>query len=199
MLFSSHFQFSTVNVKLEGTGSQYLTIKDGILRDAKDKFTDGQEVTCLTAIKGTPGFSSGQHYWEVSLKKNGLETKKSWWVGVTSAANIPRESEVLLTASNGFWFLSSSPDREASLQISAETNVLVPVSSRPQTVGVFVNYDSGELSFYDVERQCLIASLTASFSGEVFPFFNPGIGDKAPMEILQKSVPHQSIDMTNSG
>ncbi|XP_062300522.1 butyrophilin subfamily 1 member A1-like [Scomber scombrus] len=187
-----------VNVTLEETGSPHLIIKDGKLRDKGGQYTEGQKVTCLTAIKGTPGFSSGQHYWEVSLENPSVGLKKSWWVGVTSAAIILPESDIPLTASNGFWFLSSSPDKEGSLQISTEPNLSLHVSARPQIVGVYLNYDSGELSFYNVKDKRLIASVTASFRGEVFPFFNPGIGDKAPMEILQKSVLDLSSDMTNS-
>lgn len=187
-----------VNVKLEETRNPYLKIKDGKLRDGNGPFPDGLEVTGLTAIKGTPGFSSGQHYWEVSLGNENVGLKKSWWVGVTNATVNLHECNIPLTASNGFWFLSSSPDRADSLQFSTEPNVLLPFTSRPQMVGVFLNYDSGELSFYNVEDKSLIGSLTASFTGEVFPFFNPGIGDKAPMEILQRTVENQFSDMRNS-
>ncbi|XP_041821058.1 butyrophilin-like protein 3 isoform X2 [Chelmon rostratus] len=174
-----------VNVKLEDAGNPYLAIKDHKIRDANCTFPDGQQVTCLTAIKGTPGFSSGQHYWEVSMGNIQIGLKQSWWAGVTSAAVIPPKSDLTPTASNGFWFLSSSSDRADRFQFSTEPRVSLPVRSRPQTVGVHLNYDSGELSFYDVEDKSLIGSLTATFTGEVFPFFNPGKGDKAPMGILQ--------------
>lgn len=164
------------------------------MRDAENKFPPGGKVTCLTAITGTPGFSSGQHYWEVSMRNNNVDLKTSWWVGVTRETIIPQGEDFSPTASNGFWFLSSSRDRPGSCQFNTEPNVLLPVQSRPQTVGVYLNYDSGELSFYNVENENLIGSFTAAFKGEVFPFFNPGIGDKATMQILQG----QSSDMGNS-
>ncbi|XP_074480084.1 butyrophilin subfamily 2 member A2-like isoform X2 [Sebastes fasciatus] len=184
------------NVTLDQKGNPYLKIKDGKLRDAQCDFPDGAKVTCLTAIKGTPGFSSGQHYWEVSLGKTDVvDLKQSWWVGVTSAAVIPDELDFYPTKSNGFWFLSSSPD---SLQFSTEPNVLLPVFSRPQTVGVYLNYDSGELSFYNVEDKSLIGTLTTNFTGVIFPLFNPGKGDRAAMEILQgqASGTGNSVDST---
>ncbi len=53
---------------------------------------------------------------------------------------------------------------------------------------MYLNYDSGELSFYDVEHKSLIGSFSAKFTGEVFPFFNPGKGDKTPMVIIQKEI-----------
>ncbi|XP_068569458.1 butyrophilin subfamily 2 member A2-like [Cebidichthys violaceus] len=189
-----------VNVKLDTVENRYLTVKDNKLRDAQCDFPNGCKVTCITAIKGTSGFSSGQHYWEVSLgttdPKVGL--KKSWWVGVTSATFIPREVDFSPSTSNGFWFLSSSPDKTDSFQFSKEPNVLLPIYSRPQTVGVFLNYDSGELSFYNVDDKSLICSLTATFTGLIFPFFNPGKDDKGAMEILQREKPGQSSDMGNS-
>ncbi len=170
-----------------------------MLRDAnRDDFPDGQEVTCLTAIKGTSGFSSGQHYWEVSLVKPEIGLKRSWWVGVTSAAVISRDSDFTPTTCNGFWFLSSSPDRAESFQFSTEPKFLLPVYSRPQTVGVYLNYDSGEISFYNVNNKSLIGSLTGTFTGEVFPFFNPGKGDKTAMEILQRTEQGQSDDVRTS-
>uniref|UniRef100_A0A8C4E6Y1 Uncharacterized protein n=1 Tax=Dicentrarchus labrax TaxID=13489 RepID=A0A8C4E6Y1_DICLA len=102
------------------------------------------------------------------------------------------------TASDGFWFLSSSPDSAERFQFSTQPKVLLPVSSRPQKVGVFLDYDRGELSFYNVEQERLIGSLTAQFTGEVFPLFNPGKNDKAPMEILHKPEQGPSTDMGNS-
>lgn len=128
------------------------------------------------------------------MKTINTDLKESWWVGVTRETAIPQEEDFSPTASNGFWFLSSSRDRPESFQLSTEPKVLLPVQFRPQTVGVYLNYDSGELSFYNVENETLIGSLTAAFKGEVFPFFNPGIGDEAPMQILQG----QSSDMGNS-
>ncbi|XP_030578547.1 butyrophilin subfamily 2 member A2-like isoform X2 [Archocentrus centrarchus] len=181
-----------VNVTLEDTHNPYLTVKSKRVRDANvydvpdGRFPDGDMVTCLTAIKGTPGFSSGKHYWEVSLGKNQTGIKQSWWVGVTSAAKIPANSNVSPNTSNGFWFLSSSPKRADSFQFSTEPKILIPVRSRPQTVGVYLDRDSGEISFYNVEDKRLIGSFTATFNGDIFPLFNPGKGDKSPMEIIQR-------------
>uniref|UniRef100_A0A672FZB6 Ig-like domain-containing protein n=1 Tax=Salarias fasciatus TaxID=181472 RepID=A0A672FZB6_SALFA len=156
--------------------------------DFSGDFPDGQKVTCVTAVKGTPGFSSGQHYWEVSLKHPNLpDPKRSWWLGVTSASEIPHEADFSPNTSNGFWFLSSSRDVENKLQISTEPQFSLPVHDRPCTVGVYLNRDSGELSFYNVEKKCLIGSLTAAFTGEVFPLFNPGKGDPSVMEILHRT------------
>ncbi|XP_045920253.1 butyrophilin subfamily 3 member A3-like isoform X6 [Micropterus dolomieu] len=189
-----------VNVTLDKKENQYLKIKNNILRDAYlggADFPDGQKVTCLTAIKGTPGFSSGQHYWEVSMGRPSTVFKQSWWVGVTSATVFPLDADMSPTPSNGFWFLSSSPDRADRFQFNTEPNVFLPVHFRLQTVGVYLDYDGGELSFYNVEDKSLIGSLTAKFTREVFPLFNPGKGDKAAMEIIQRTEQAQCSDTGN--
>ncbi|TNN39497.1 Tripartite motif-containing protein 47 [Liparis tanakae] len=50
--------------------------------------------------------------------------------------------------------------------------------SRPQKVGVFVDYEEGLVSFYDVEAAALIFSYTGrSFKEKLFPFFCPGHND----------------------
>uniref|UniRef100_A0AAQ4Q687 B30.2/SPRY domain-containing protein n=1 Tax=Gasterosteus aculeatus aculeatus TaxID=481459 RepID=A0AAQ4Q687_GASAC len=165
-----------VNITLEQTASPHLTIQGSQLRNAYGAYSDGDAVTCLTTVKGTSGFSSGQHYREVSLggEDPNVPLKESWWVGVTSRAVLPQVSNFWPTTLNGCWFLSSSPD---GLQFNTEPSVSPPVSSRPQTVGVFLDHDHGELSFYNVEEGCLISSLTTTFKGDIFPLFNPGKGD----------------------
>ncbi|XP_041840849.1 butyrophilin subfamily 2 member A2-like isoform X2 [Melanotaenia boesemani] len=181
---SKHYE----NIKFENTNNKYLKVKETILRDARvDTFPDGQSVTCLTAIRGTPGFSGGKHYWEVSLENENVQPKKSWWIGVTPATEIPQESDFCPTTSNGFWFLSSSPDTANTLQLSTKPEIFLSVQSRPRTVGVYLDCDSGELSFYHVEEKSLILSLKVKFTKEVFPFFNPGKGDAATITILHRT------------
>ncbi|XP_067379459.1 butyrophilin-like protein 3 isoform X2 [Channa argus] len=186
-----------VNVTLDQLEHPYLTVKDCKLRDNyKASFPDNENLSCLTTIKGTPGFSSGKHYWEVSLGYEVTGFKQSWWLGVTSATAFPLQNNGALTPSNGFWFLSSSPDRADSFQFNTNPKVFLPVLSRPKTVGVYLDYDSGELSFYNVDDKCVIGSLTATFTGEeVFPFFNPGRADQAPMEIIHKPVQDESSEI----
>ncbi|XP_078137958.1 butyrophilin subfamily 1 member A1-like [Centroberyx gerrardi] len=186
-ILSISIKIHNLNVTLDKTENPHLkTIGGKLVREEEvaGGFPDGDKVTLLTSIKGTPGFSSGQHYWEVLLGKENVSLKKSWWVGVTNATVNLQELKIPPTPSNGFWFLSSNTaDR---FQLNAEPAILLPIHSRPKTLGVHLNYDSGELSFYNVEEKRHIVTLAARFTGEVFPFFNPGKGDLSPMEILHR-------------
>uniref|UniRef100_A0A3P9PSK1 E3 ubiquitin-protein ligase TRIM39-like n=2 Tax=Poecilia reticulata TaxID=8081 RepID=A0A3P9PSK1_POERE len=185
---SKHYE----NVQLMDTGNKLIQIDGSILREDIRELPDGDRVTCLTAVRGSPGFSSGRYYWEVCLENATADLlKKSWWIGVTDKHKIPHDESLSPTTKNGFWFLSSCPNQEDTLQFSTEPETFIYVQSKPKTVGVYLDFDNRKLSFYNVEEKCLIGSLAAKFTGELFPLFNPGKGDLGKMEILQRSVQDQ--------
>lgn len=175
--------FLTENITFASTEDPNLKVsQDGCTMRDSPEAESLTEVTCLTANTGSTGFSSGRHYWEVSMKRNNVETKASWWLGVTN--NFPLQSDVAATVSNGFWFLSSSSDH---LHFNTVPRVSLPVSSRPETVGVYLDCDTGELSFYNVEKQSVIGSLTVAAGTELYPLFNTGMGDKSPMTLIRET------------
>ncbi|XP_070294728.1 butyrophilin subfamily 1 member A1 isoform X2 [Salvelinus sp. IW2-2015] len=182
-------------------------------------------------ILGTHGFTSSSNaYWEVGLGDQKVGVKESWWVGLASGS-VKRQGDVPATPSNGFWFLSSDKEKglrlnmtpnillpanprpqtlgvyldydkgvlsfinvkdnkhivTKGLRLNMTPNILLPANPRPQTLGVYLDYDQGVLSFINVKDNKLIVTVGAMFTGEVFPLFNPGKGDKAPMTILDVS------------
>lgn len=157
-----------------------------VIRDKPD-FLPNVKVSCLTAITGIPSFSTGMHYWEVAVGQPSLAPKMSWWLGVTSVSNIPDNSEFYPTASKGYWFLSSSSEDLDFLQLSTEPAALLPVTSRPERVGVYLNYEEGRVTFYNVDNSSIIGSIIGDFKGELFAFFNPGLFDCAPLWILHNN------------
>ncbi len=117
-------------------------------------------------VLGKEGFSSGRCYFEVQVKG-----KTEWTLGV-ARESINRKGWITLSPSNGYWTvcLRNGDEYEACDDASVSLSLRV----KPQRVGVFVDYEEGLVSFYDVESSSHIYSFTAqSFTEKLFPFFNP--------------------------
>ncbi|KAM9407895.1 butyrophilin subfamily 1 member A1-like isoform 1-T1 [Salvelinus alpinus] len=173
------------------TAPPYLTVGSNgkVVRDSSDNVCPPGE---HAYILGTLGFTSGSGaYWEVGLDKEMVGIKESWWVGLASGS-VKRQGDIPATPSNGFWFLSSDKEKGLRLNMTPDVSMssyvqLCRAIPRPQTLGVYLDYDQGVLSFINVKDNKLIVTVGAMFTGEVFPLFNPGKGDQAPMTILDVS------------
>ncbi|KAJ3582394.1 hypothetical protein NHX12_000661 [Muraenolepis orangiensis] len=114
-------------------------------------------------------FSSGRFYFEVQVKD-----KTEWRLGVTRES-VNRKDDIKRTTENGFWTLKFFKDK---LVFNDNPAVRLPVRAEIQKVGVFVDYDAGLVSFYDVEARAHIYSATGcTFSEPLSPFLNPGLHD----------------------
>nr|XP_040025177.1 E3 ubiquitin-protein ligase TRIM21-like isoform X2 [Gasterosteus aculeatus aculeatus] len=125
-------------------------------------------------------FSSGRFYFEVQV-----EGKTEWYLGVIRES-VDRKGLIPLSPQNGYWIIWLINGNE--LYASDDPPVVLSVKSGPQKVGVFVDYEEGVVSFYDVEAAALIYSFTGcSFTEKLFPFFSPGgnknVSNSAPLII----------------
>ncbi|XP_065807098.1 E3 ubiquitin-protein ligase TRIM39-like [Labrus bergylta] len=161
-----------VDVTLDpDTANPYLILSDDqkrvksvetqqILPDYPQRFT-----TC-NGVLGKQSFSSGRSYYEVLVKE-----KTDWDVGV-AGESIIRKGKVTLSPKNGFWtvWLRNGKDYKAL----AGPGVLLVLKSKPQKVGVFVDYEGGVVSFYDADAAALIYSFTGcNFTEKLYPYFSP--------------------------
>ncbi|XP_034736151.1 E3 ubiquitin-protein ligase TRIM39-like [Etheostoma cragini] len=125
-------------------------------------------------------FSSGRFYFEIQVKG-----KTSWYLGV-ARESVNRKGQIALSPQDGYWVIRLW--NENHYQTLANPSVFLTLKSRPQKVGVFVDYDKGLVSFYDVNAAALIYSFTGcSFTEKLLPFFNPDLNDggknSAPLTI----------------
>uniref|UniRef100_A0AAQ4NNH1 E3 ubiquitin-protein ligase TRIM39-like n=1 Tax=Gasterosteus aculeatus aculeatus TaxID=481459 RepID=A0AAQ4NNH1_GASAC len=112
-------------------------------------------------------FSSGRFYFEVQV-----EGKTEWYLGV-NRESVNRKKIISLSPQNGYWIIWLINGNE--YKALDDPPVVLSVTSGPQKVGVFVDYEEGVISFYDVDAAALIYSFTGcSFTEKLFPFFNPG-------------------------
>ncbi|XP_038158838.1 E3 ubiquitin-protein ligase TRIM39-like [Cyprinodon tularosa] len=119
-------------------------------------------VVCVMAHQG---FTSGRHYWEVDVGN-----KTDWDLGVASRSVI-RKGKISVSPAHGYWFLSLRDQTDYAFRTDPSTPLTVTV--RPSRVGIYIDYDKGLLSFYNVEAKLLIYSFTDSFPDTIHPFFSP--------------------------
>ncbi|XP_066578027.1 zinc-binding protein A33-like [Amia ocellicauda] len=118
-------------------------------------------------VLGKEGFSSGRHYWEVEVGE-----KPKWDLGVARESVI-RKGRITVSPKNGYWTVWLRNGNE----YKAATHPYVPLllSLKPQKVGVFVDYEGGQVSFYNVEARSHIYTFTDTFTEKLYPYFNPGL------------------------
>ncbi|XP_059348067.1 E3 ubiquitin-protein ligase TRIM7-like isoform X1 [Ammospiza nelsoni] len=110
---------------------------------------------------GSKGFTSGRHYWEVEA--NG----RFWAVGV-ARESVQRKGRVLFKPNTEIWGLQKYD--ELCVALTAPSHTSVPLFNGE--IGVYLDYEVGQVSFYAVSSRQRIFTFPASFSGErVFPYF----------------------------
>ncbi|XP_070441256.1 butyrophilin subfamily 3 member A3-like isoform X2 [Equus przewalskii] len=92
-------------------------------------------------VLGCKSFTSGRHFWEVEVGHG-----KGWYVGVCKE-NVEREDWVYIAPHSGFWIMGLSEGNDYCALTDPRTNLTIV--NPLQRVGVFLNYESGEVSFYN--------------------------------------------------
>ncbi|XP_037623509.1 LOW QUALITY PROTEIN: E3 ubiquitin-protein ligase TRIM21-like [Sebastes umbrosus] len=179
-------QQSAVDVTLDpDTTNPYFILSDDGKQvhdsDVKKNLPDNPErfdhCACVLAKQS---FSSGRFYYEVQVKG-----KTEWYLGV-ARESINRKGQISLTPQNGYWTIYLRNENE--YEACTHPSVCLSLKSQPEKVGVFVDYEEGLVSFYDVDAAALIYSFTGcSFTEKLYPFFGPSLnygGKNSPPLII---------------
>ncbi|KAJ6652881.1 hypothetical protein lerEdw1_010539 [Lerista edwardsae] len=95
-----------------------------------------------------------------------------WALGVCNDS-VSRKGETTSLPETGYWRVRLfNGDKYA-----ATTTPFTPlnVTVKPKRVGVFLDYDAGKLSFYNVTDRSHMYTFTDTFTEKLWPFFYPGI------------------------
>ncbi|XP_031157018.1 nuclear factor 7, brain-like [Sander lucioperca] len=141
------------------------------LGDVRKKLPDNSErFSRYCIVLGKRSFSSGRFYFEVQVKG-----KTKWTLGV-ARESIDRKGAITASPKDGNWTIWLKNRNE--YKALADPLVSLSLESPPQKVGVFVDYEEGLVSFYDVDAAALIYSFTGcSFTEKLFPYFSPDDND----------------------
>ncbi|KAJ0036518.1 hypothetical protein NQD34_005195 [Periophthalmus magnuspinnatus] len=134
-----------------------------------------QRFSTTSCVLGEQKFSSGRSYFQVQVKG------KSWFLGV-ARETVERKAKVCTTPQKGYWIIGLLDNHYKAF---AGPAITLSMRTNPKTVGVFVDYAQGLVSFYDVDSADLLYSFTkCTFSGNILPFCIPECNDpSAPLRI----------------
>ncbi|XP_053904190.1 butyrophilin subfamily 2 member A1-like [Malaclemys terrapin pileata] len=116
-------------------------------------------------VLGAEGFTDGRRYWEVEVGG-----KIGWYLGVCREP-VSRKEKVTLTPEDGYWVVWL---KGGVYQALTSPSTSLPVSIRPSRVGIFLDYEAGEVSFYNVTDRSRLFTFTDTFSETLRPYFSPG-------------------------
>ncbi|XP_039464954.1 E3 ubiquitin-protein ligase TRIM39-like [Oreochromis aureus] len=136
--------------------------------DVRKKLPDNPErFSRYVNVLGEQSFSSGRFYFEVQVKG-----KTDWDLGVATES-INRKGKVTLRPQDGFWTVVLRNGNK--YKACTDSPVDLCLCPGPEKVGVFVDYEEGLVSFYDVGAAALIYSFTGcSFTHKLHPYFSTG-------------------------
>ncbi|KAK2085886.1 E3 ubiquitin-protein ligase trim17 [Saguinus oedipus] len=129
---------------------------------------------------GQATFSSGRHYWEVGVNLTG---DALWALGVCRD-NVSRKDRVTKCPENGFWVVQLSKGTKYLPAMSTPTPTPIMLTEPPSHMGVFLDFEAGEVSFYSVSDGSHLHTYSqATFPGPLQPFFCLGAPKSGQMVI----------------
>uniref|UniRef100_A0A3Q2CAX6 B30.2/SPRY domain-containing protein n=1 Tax=Cyprinodon variegatus TaxID=28743 RepID=A0A3Q2CAX6_CYPVA len=136
-------------------------VKHGNVR--KNLPDNPERFSSCPCVLGRQSFFPGRFYF-------GVKGKTDWELGV-ARESINRKGMITASPQNGYWTVRLRNSNEYSA--SADPPVRLHLHPDPEKVGVFVDYEEGLVSFYDVDAAALIYSFTGCcFTEKLYPYFN---------------------------
>nr|AIL01927.1 TRIM5-4 alpha isoform [Tupaia belangeri] len=143
----------------------------------KNKWTSSSSYYCNNKDDGVLGelyITSGRHYWEVDVSK-----KRAWILGVRLKSYLKPTmmsgmQDEKYQPQYGYWVIGLQ-NRSEYKAYEDPSILTLSLTVPPCRVGVFVDYEAGTVSFFNVTNHgFLIYKFSAcDFSEGVFPYFNP--------------------------
>ncbi|XP_047373155.1 E3 ubiquitin-protein ligase TRIM68 isoform X2 [Sciurus carolinensis] len=132
-------------------------------------------------VLGSQCISSGRHYWEVEVGD-----RSEWGLGVCTE-NVDRKEVVYLSPHYGFWVIRLRKGTE--YRAGTDKYPLLSLAVPPRRVGVFLDYEAQDISFYNVtdNGSHIFTFPHHPFPGRLLPYFSPcysiGANNTAPLTI----------------
>ncbi|XP_049923722.1 E3 ubiquitin-protein ligase TRIM7-like [Epinephelus moara] len=125
----------------------------------------------VVIVLGSEGFTSGRHYWEVQVGD-----KDDWYMGV-ARSSVNRKGRISVSTTQGYWALAMKKGQ--GYRVSTSPPIALTLNPKPKRVGVYVDYEEGQVSFYDLRAWTHIYTFKDKFMEKILPFFYLYCCDKA--------------------
>jgi hypothetical protein len=126
--------------------------------------SSSKRFTAFPCVLGSEGFTSGRHFFEVDVGEG-----TDWDLGVCRE-NVQRGTDMKQEPEFGFWTIRLCKENKYVALTSPLTSL--HLSEQPLVVGVFIDYEAGLVSFYNMSTGSHIFTFPkASFSDTLLPFF----------------------------
>ncbi|XP_006871672.1 PREDICTED: tripartite motif-containing protein 60-like [Chrysochloris asiatica] len=113
--------------------------------------------TGYPAVLSSEGFDAGRHFWQVEVRGT-----SHWAIGVCNHS-FPLNATTLASTNGGCW------------QIQQWSNTDGPYESvQIVQIGVFLDYELGEISFYNMTTRSHIYTFNDTFTEKLYPYFCTG-------------------------
>ncbi|XP_030631777.1 E3 ubiquitin-protein ligase TRIM58 [Chanos chanos] len=130
--------------------------------DRREVPNHGRRFNGWSCALGSEGFTSGRHYWEVEVGD------RDWRLGVAKQSAI-LQGYKSLNVQTGYFTLRL--ERGGELKALTVPPTPLPQSLIPQRVGIYLDYEAGQLTFYDIRRRTRIYTFNETFTEKVYPVF----------------------------
>uniref|UniRef100_H2ZZ61 Uncharacterized protein n=1 Tax=Latimeria chalumnae TaxID=7897 RepID=H2ZZ61_LATCH len=137
--------------------SMRYTIEQQYLPDNPERFTN------YTAALGAEGFTSGRHYWEVEVGD-----ELGWVLGV-ARGSVHRKDQISYSPACGLWVFGRYL---FGFTVCASSGpISLPLTATPRKIRVYLDYEGGQVSFYNAGDSSLIYTYTDTFTERLYPYF----------------------------
>lgn len=122
-----------------------------------------ERFTSSPCVVGRKGFTTGRYYWEVRVGDS------TGWVVGAAKRSVKRKKRLNFQPKEGVWAMEL---RGGEYQALSNPRTPLSVCGRMEKVGVYLDFEGGQLSFYNSSSMSHLYTFQESFHEELLPFLS---------------------------